>query len=136
MTRAVTVPPAARAAFVAALTGSSDHMAALPEPLPIGRVLNVVDKSVESEESLKVIAGQDEQGYFLDYYRVDQDRDGATSRHGRVRDTGALEKLENYEGQHGREIFPNDPAKTEAELQRIIAHNARVKEILRTKGFV
>ncbi len=136
MTRAVTVPPAARAAFVAALSGSSDHAAALADPLPMGRVLRVVDKAAETEESLKVLAGQDEQGFFLDYYRVDQDRDGSTSRHGRVRDTGAIEKLENYEGQHGREIFPGDPAKTEAELQRIIAHNARLKEILRTKGFL
>jgi hypothetical protein len=132
----VTVPPAARAAFVATLSRSSDHADAVPDPLPLGRVLRVVDKNVESDESLKVLAGQDEHGYFLDYYRVDQDRDGETSRHGRVRDSGVLEPLENYEGQHGREIFPDDPAKTEAELQRILAHNAQVKELLRAKGFV
>jgi hypothetical protein len=136
MTRDVTVPPAARAAFAAALDGNTDHIAALPDPLPMGRILRVVDRSVESEESFQVLAGKDEQGYYLDYYRIDQDRDGQTSRHGRVRDTGAIEKLENYEGQWGRESFPNDPAKTEAEKQRIIAHNAHVREVLRAKGFI
>ena len=135
MTRAVTVPPAARAAFVAALEGSSDHRAAIPDPLPMGRVLRVIDNTADSDEALKVLAGQDDQGYFLDYYRVDQDRDGQTSRHGRIRDNGAIESLENYEGQWGRQVYSDDPARTEAELQRILAHNARVREILRAKGF-
>ena len=136
MMRPLTVPPAARAAFVATLAELTDHIDALPDPLPLGRVLRVVDRSKDSEEALQVLAGQDERGFFLDYYRVDQDRDGETSSHGRVRDTGSLERLENYDGQYGREIFPDDPAKTEAELQRILAHNARVREVLRAKGFL
>lgn len=136
MSRAVTVPPAARAAFLAALKGNSDHLGALPDPLPMGRVLRVVDRSVESEEKLSVLAGKDEQGYYLDYYRIDQDTDGETSRHGRARDNGTLEGLENFEGQYGREIFPDDPAKTEAELQRILAHNEAVRKVLTAKGFL
>lgn len=136
MTRAVTVPPAARAAFVAALEGSSDHRAAIPDPLPMGRVLNIVDQSVDSEEVLKVLAGKDERGYFLDYFRRDSDRDGYTYRHGRVRDNGTIESLENYEGQWGRPRFPDDPAKTEAEHRRMDAHNDRVRDILRAKGFI
>ncbi len=101
----------------------------------MGRVLHIVDRTVDSEEELKVLAGRDEQGYFLDYYRTDNDRDGQTFSHGRIRDNGALERLENYEGQWGRQIFPGDPASTEAELQRILAHNERVRMILRAKGF-
>jgi hypothetical protein len=135
MSRPVTVPPAARAAFVAALEGNTDHVAAIPDPIPMGRVLHVVDRSAESEESFQILAGQDEQGYFLDYYRIDQDRDGQTSRHGRVRDTGAIEKLENYEGQHGRQVWRDDPARTEADHKRILENNARVREILKAKGF-
>lgn len=136
MTRAITVPPAARAAFVAALEGSSDHRAAIPDPLPMGRVLRIVDRTVESKEELMVLAGKGEQGYFMDYYRRDSDRDGYTSSHGRVRDNGAIERLENYEGQWGRQTFPNDPAKTEAERRRMYAHNDHVREILRAKGFI
>jgi len=136
MKRAVTVPPAARAAFAVALKENSEHWAALPDPLPMGRVLRIVDKAADTEEQLQVLAGKDERGYFLDYYRIDQDRDGETSRHGRILETGTIEGLENYEGQWGRQVFPGDPAATEAERQRIIAHNGRVREVLRTKGFI
>jgi len=83
-----------------------------------------------------VLAGKDERGYFLDYYQINQDRDAETSSHQRILETGTIEGLENYEGQWGREVFPGDPAKTEAEHQRIIAHNARVREVLRAKGFI
>ena len=71
----------------------------MPDPLPMGRVLYIIDRAVDSEEALKVLAGRDERGYFLDYYRIDNDRDGQTFRHGRVRDNGVIESLENYESQ-------------------------------------
>ena len=102
----------------------------------MGRVLYIIDRAVDSEEAFMVLAGKDERGYFLDYFRTDNDRDGQTFSHGRIRDNGTLERLENYEGQWGREVFPGDPAKTEAELQRILAHNGRVRGILRAKGFI
>lgn len=133
MKRAVTVPPAARAAFATALKPESRHAGALPDPLPIGRVLRLVDKSVDTDEETKILAGQDEKGYFLDYFRVDND--GQVEWHGRIRDDGKIEELENFEGQFGRQVFPGDPERTEAELQRIIAHNERVQAILRAKGF-
>ena len=133
MKRAVTVPPTARAAFAAALGGVSKQAGALPDPLPMGRVLRLVDKTVDTDEDMKVLAGQDESGHFLDYFRVDND--GQVEWHGRIRDDGKVEELENFEGQFGRKVFPGDPAKTEAELQRIIAHNERVQQILRAKGF-
>ena len=135
MKRAVTVPPAARTAIVMALKDESRHSAALPDPLPMGRVLRVLDKNVESNAELKVFAGNDDKGYFLDYFVINNDRDGQTFFHARIRETGAVEELENYEGQWGWPVFPDDPAKTEAEHQRILAHNARVTEILRAKGF-
>ena len=135
MKRAVTAPPAARAAFAAALKDESPHAAALPDPLPMGRVLRIVDKATDTEDELKVLAGENEQGYFLDYYCVIDDRDGRTFSHGRIHENGTTRRLENYEGQWGRPIFPDDPAKTKAEHARIDAHNTRVAEILRAKGF-
>lgn len=135
MTRPELVPNSARKAFLRKLAESCDHAEGLPNPLPLGCVLTVVDDDVDTEESLKVLAGKDERGWFLDYYRVDQDRDGETSSHNRIRQDGTLERLENFEGQWGRQIFPDDPARTEAERQRIYANNDRVREILREKGF-
>jgi hypothetical protein len=135
MKRAVTVPPAARRGFLAGLKAESRHHAALPDPLPMGRVLCIVDRSVDTEEELKVLAARDDKGYFLDFYRVDSDRDGYTYWHGRIRDDGTYENLENFEAQWGRRIYPDDPAKTEAELQRILASNAHVDQVLRAKGF-
>ena len=102
----------------------------------MGRVLQIVDKTADTEESLEVLAGKDERGYFLDYYRIDQDRDAETSSHGRILETGAYERLENYDGQWGRKVFPGDPEKTEAEHQRIKDHNGRVRAVLLAKGFI
>ncbi len=125
MTRALTVPTRARRAFAAALKDLSVHAGGLPDPLPIGHVLRIFDDTVEpvavtrrgdmnTDEELTVLAGEDERGYFLDYYRVDNDNDGQTSWHSRIREDGSVEALENYEGQWGRRIFPDDPEKTEA----------------------
>ena len=101
----------------------------------MGRVLHIVDRAIDSEDQLKVLAGKNEQGHFLDYYCVIDDRDGHTFSHGRVHENGTTQRLENYEGQWGRPFFPDDPARTKAEHARIDAHNARVAEILRAKGF-
>jgi hypothetical protein len=133
--RADTVPPAAREVFVTGLKAESRHAAALPDPLPMGRVLRVVDKSVETEQQLEVLAGQDDKGYYLDFYRIDTDRDGETYWHGRVRDTGVYEDLENFEGQWGTKVFPSEPEKTAAEQERVQAVNTNVDGILRKKGF-
>ena len=133
MKRAVTVPPAVRSAFVVGLQRESRHAVGLPDPLPMGRLLRVVDRASNCTDELTVLAGENENGYFLDYFTVAND--GQTNWHGRVLQDGTGEALENYEGQWGRPFFPGDPAKTEAELQRIIAHNARVEGVLRAKGF-
>jgi hypothetical protein len=133
MTRALTVPPDVRAAFVAGLKGESRHAAGLPDPLPMGRVLRVVDKASNSDDVLRVLAGEDENGYFLDFFNVAND--GESNWHGRVRQDGTGQALENYEGQLGFPSFPGDPEKTAAEKKRILEHNKRVGEILKAKGF-
>lgn len=146
MKRADVVPNAARKVFIKVLKDLSVHAEGLPSPLPIGRVLFVRDENVvpeevtrrgdlNTDEELRVLANKGEKGYFLDYYRIDNDNDGQTSSHGRIHEHGTLERLENFEGQWGRQVFPDDPAKTEAERQRILTNNERVREILRAKGF-
>lgn len=133
MKRATTVPPAVRAVMLTALRPESDHAAALPDPLPLGRVLNLFDKSRGNRERTRIRADQDERGFFLDYYRVEND--GTTSWHGRVREDGTLEDLENYEGQFGTRAFP-DPADTQRERERVGLHNAHVRDLLQAKGFL
>jgi hypothetical protein len=126
-----TVPPAIRAAFLAALQPLSKHAAALPDPLPVGRVLRLSDPAATgSREDIRVLAGQDGAAFHLDYFRVKSD----VSSHGRIHDDGRVEKLENYEGQFGITVFP-DPAATEREKQRVAAHNTKVRDLLRQKGF-
>ncbi len=134
MKRVVTVPPAVRAAFVVGLKTESRHAAALPDPLPMGRVLRVIDKNVDTDEEIKVLADQNENGYFLDFYRVDND--GQVAWHARVREDGTVEKLENFQGQFGFPYYADDPEKTAAEEQRILENNARVEDLLKAKGFM
>jgi hypothetical protein len=131
-----TVPPAIRAAFLAALQPLSKHAAALPDPLPVGgRAIRLSDPSATgSREEIRVLAGQTGDGdgakFYLDYFRVKSD----VSVHGRIHEDGRVEKLENYEGQFGITVFPN-PADTEREKQRVADHNTRVRAVLRQKGF-
>lgn len=147
MKRATMVPPQVRTAFAIALKKPSVHGNALPDPLPMGRVLQIFDKTItpveitrrgdlNTDEVLKVLVGKGEQGYFLDYFCTYNDNDGQTFWHGRIFDNGTTEALENYEGMWCRPYFPDDPAKTNAENERIDAHNLRVEEILRAKGFL
>lgn len=116
-----------------ALSGESRHADALPDPLPMGRVLNVVNRATSSDDTLKVLAGEDDEGFFLDAYTVGND--STTSWHGRIHQDGSVESLENFEGQFGFPLYRDDPARTAAERQRILDHNRRVGEVLRAKGF-
>jgi hypothetical protein len=125
-----TIPPTVRAAFVAALRPLTSHVGALPDPLPEGRVLRLHDPQSTGSETMRVLAGHDTDGYYLDYFR----RDETSAWHGRIRPERPDEDLENYEGQFGMTVFP-DPADTVREKQRVIAHNATVREVLRNKGF-
>jgi hypothetical protein len=127
------VPEAARATILAVLPRKTRHAAALPDPLPMDQVLIFVDGTQQTTEKVRACAGQDDRGYFLDYYKTDSEND--VSWHGRIRDDGTVENLENFEGQFGWPAFP-DPADTERERQRIRAHNERVEAILNKKGFV
>ncbi|MCK6537635.1 MAG: hypothetical protein L6Q84_32080 [Polyangiaceae bacterium] len=124
------IPPTVRAAFVMALRSLTSHAGALPDPLLTGRVLCPHDPASSASETLRVLAGHDDDGYFLDYFRRDQ----TSAWHGRLRPERPDEDLENYEGQFGMSVFP-DPADTAREKQRVIAHNAKVREVLRHKGF-
>ncbi|HET7504341.1 MAG TPA: hypothetical protein VFK02_25140 [Kofleriaceae bacterium] len=126
------VPPAIRAVFQAALQPLSKHAAALPDPLPVGgRAIRISDPAATgSREDIHVLAGQAGAAYYLDYFRVK----GDISVHGRIHEDGRVEKLENYEGQFGINVFPN-PADTEREKKRVADHNTRVRDILRQKGF-
>jgi hypothetical protein len=131
--RASMVPSAARATIQKALRPESDHAEALPDPLPVGKVLDLVDKTKPRREVTLILAGQDERGFYLDYYR--RENDDTTSWHGRVRDDGTCEDLENLEGQFGIRAS-DDPAETQRERVRVRDHNARVFEVLRKKGFL
>ncbi|MBE7451162.1 MAG: hypothetical protein HS111_20380 [Kofleriaceae bacterium] len=124
------LPPAVREAILAVLRQRTGHAAGLPDPLPVGRLIFLRDPAVRGGDSTRVIAGAGDSGYHLDYFR----RDEHSAWHARIHADGREEDLENYEGQVGLKVFP-DPAENERERQRVYAHNAQVRELLRKKGF-
>ncbi len=67
---------------------------------------------------------------FLDYYAIGDDY----SVHNRINSHGELIKLENYEGQFGRPVYPDDPERTKNENEIIQNHNDKVHDILKNKG--
>ena len=109
-------------------------MAALPDPLPMGRVLRFLDKTIETDEAIKVLAGKDEQGYFLDYYRVDNDGQNVAAR-AHPREWRCREARELRRSDRGGGYSPTIPRRPRPSVQRIVAHNTRVEQILRAKGF-
>ncbi|MFJ9362853.1 hypothetical protein ACIRRA_00325 [Nocardia sp. NPDC101769] len=127
MTSEQVVPDPVRDIFVTALTRRTTHIAALPDPLPIGIRIGLFVSEGSSRERIVVRAEHDETGYFLDYFQ--RANDGETSSHGRVREDGSTVLLENYEQ---RRIF-DDPEQTRLDRERVAAHNKRVSEILRAK---
>ncbi len=122
------MPGRVRDIFVTALAPETTHIAALPDPLPVGTRIGLVAPDGSPRERIRVRAEHDETGYFLDYFQ--RSNDGETSWHGRVREDGSITRLENYER---RRIF-DDPEQTRQERERVAAHNKRVKEILQAKN--
>lgn len=110
----------------------------LPDPLPLGRTINVfyeVAESLSEERSARGIfqvraGGDREHGYFLDYYREIQSP-MLISVHGRIRQDGSTEELESLRTYR----HSPDPATARRERERIAEHNRRVTDILRRKGF-
>ncbi|MET8422576.1 hypothetical protein [Nocardia sp. NPDC004860] len=127
MTVEEAVPGPVRDIFVAALTQVTTHIAALPDPLPLGIRIGLLAPDGSPRQRIVVRAEHDETGYFLDYFQTAND--GETSSHGRVREDGSTTLLENYER---RRIY-EDPEQTRPDRERVAAHNKRVSEILRAK---
>lgn len=134
------VPSHIREKFVVALTNWPDVAQKLPDPLTLDTVVHVIEDPAEcladertARGVLRVRAGnENENGFFLDYYY--EAAGFSFTVHSRVHEDGSTEPLDNYEGLFSRRVF-DDPEETERERQRIIEHNARVREILRAKGF-
>jgi hypothetical protein len=131
--RGRSLPREVRATIAAALATVWPHE--IPGRIPLrDRVFFARRDAAGRSEHLQLFADRDERGFFIDYYRVDND--GERSRHGRIREDGTAEPLENLEGQFGFPVFPDDPERTERERERIFAHNIAVLELLRAKGFI
>ncbi|MGY0503352.1 hypothetical protein ACWZHB_33115 [Nocardia sp. FBN12] len=121
------VPNRVRDIFVATLT--TTHIAAFPDPLPLGVRIGLVAPEGSSRERIRVRAEHDETGYFLDFYK--EGNDGETSSHCRIREDGSITPLENLILVHPH--F-GDPEQARQERERRGAHNKRVKEILQAKN--
>lgn len=124
------VPPEIRDLFLAALDGTE-----LPDPLPLNRTINIyyeVAESLAEERGARGIyqvrAGYDGT-YHLDCY-LENHALMLLSTHYRLRADGSTQTLESL--RTGRSLA--DPAAAR-EAERVAEHNARVREILKAKGF-
>ncbi|PAX52768.1 hypothetical protein [Brunnivagina elsteri] len=75
---------------------------------------------------------------YLDYY-IPYGEYGAHTRssfHGRIMATGERISLENYQGEWGHNIYPDDPDRTIRDREAMVIHNQQVTAILKAKGFV
>lgn len=68
--------------------------------------------------------------WFLDLYAYDD----YCSWHKRINQKGEIIDLENFKGQFGRPVYPDDPERTAREHQEIQDHNDKVRQILVEKG--
>ncbi|MBK8997059.1 MAG: HEAT repeat domain-containing protein [Myxococcales bacterium] len=125
------VPDEVRATFLEVLREHEKHGGALPADLELGTLHHAHDPHAPGVSStLQLLPGRDERGWFLDYFSESED----CSAHARIREDGSHERLESFEGQWGLPVLAN-PTDTAREHERIRAHNARVRAILRSKGF-
>ncbi|MBL1075193.1 hypothetical protein JK358_12400 [Nocardia sp. 2] len=128
MTSEDMVPDRVRDIFVRTLTPGTTHIAAFPDPLPLGVRIGLVAPEGSSRERIRVRAEHDETGYYLDFYQ--ESNDGETSSHYRIREDGSITPLENLILLH--QHFA-DPEQARQERERRAAHNKQVIEILKAK---
>lgn len=68
--------------------------------------------------------------WYLDLFAGDD----FSTWHKRIHADGTIEDLENFKGEFGIPVFPDDPKRTMEENQRILSHNDQVHAILLEKG--
>ena len=68
--------------------------------------------------------------WFLDLFGSDD----YSSWHKRINQNGEISDLENFKGQFGRPVYPDDPERTAREHSEIQDHNDKVHQILIEKG--
>lgn len=68
--------------------------------------------------------------WFLDLFGYDD----YSSWHKRINQKGEITDLENFKGQFGRPVYPDDPERTEREHREIQEHNDKVRQLLIEKG--
>lgn len=130
MTSEDIAPDQVRDIFVRTLAPGTTHIAAFPDPLPLGIRIALAAPEGSSRERIRVRAEHDETGYYLDFYQ--ERNDGETSSHYRIREDGSIMHLENLIQVH--QHFA-DPEQNRHEQERIVAHNKRVIAILKAKDF-
>ena len=117
----------------AVLKAVDDDVLSLPDILETGKVYKseYYKYGMRGARDLRFLIKSDEKGgLYLDYYFLTDDY----SSHMRIDESGVITKLENFEGQWGWPVYPDDGAKTRQEHDRIRKHNQWVHGILKAKG--
>jgi hypothetical protein len=109
----------------------------LPPSLEFNHVYSIWIKASYDDYRVQFVISPPQNSY-LDYY-IPYGEYGANTRcsfHGRIMATGERMNLENYQGEWGDKIYPDDPDRTIREREAMTIHNQQVTAILKAKGFV
>lgn len=118
-----------RAAFKRANHGKLD----LPRDTEAGKIYDMecYPDGMRNGYSARFFIAQNENGeYFLELLGSSD----YASWHKHIDRHGKISDLENYEGQFGRNEYPDDPERTEKERTTIQEHNDRLHRHLLQKG--
>jgi hypothetical protein len=111
--------------------------APLPPELKFNHVYSIWIKEDDDDYKIQFII-YPPPDLYLDYYIPYGEYRAHTrcSFHGRIMATGERINLENYQGEWGYTVYPDDPVRTACERETMIIHNQQVSAILKAKGFI
>lgn len=105
----------------------------VPEALKFGDVYRLSDEDDMNSINFVILPAPTP---HLDYFQPYEECRGHAriSFHGRILATGEEIEMENYQGEWGRRIYPEDPDRTAREQELLRLHNQSVRAILQAKG--
>ena len=119
--------------FRSAFKRANDGKISMPNRIDVSKIYDIEFYPNGMRDGYKVrfrIMKGDNQDYLLELFGSD----GNSTWHKRIDRNGNITDLDNYKGQYGRTIFPDDPEKTEREHKEIQDFNENLLKLLVEKG--
>ena len=119
--------------FRKAFKNATSGYISLPKEINLEKITEIEFYSEGMRGGHKVrffITKNEKEELYIDLFGSDD----YSSFHKRIEKNGNIIDLKNYKGQFGRNIYPDDPEKTEREHSEIQKHNEELQKELIEKG--